>query len=650
MHTAAALKPGCGLLALGPRRAAPAPRRALAVSAKGGKAPSDAPAPTPAAPPTDIPAYFQPAPVAPQQQGQAYQAVPAPQYAPPPAPEGSFWSRIPPLVYIGVGVVLAGVLGKVLEVVKGGPQRMQQMAMEQMMKQMMKQMGAPPAQKMLYPYLPEPMRNPETFEWMLSNPEYRTQLEGMLQQQVASSGSPAMAEMMQGMDMSPEKMQAQFDALGMTPDQFIGKVMADPDLAGMMTNPKIMAAIAECTKNPMAIFNYQNDPEVLRVFEKMSQLFPQAAGAGALPTMPPGMATVLLMHDRGCGPQQHRGPKNLADLVGAVGRAPTVPEMEQDDETALGAAPPRRESFAKSRASPLGAAAGVLLTMVGATVAALGLPALDSSTAAAATAAWLAILSVASGTNPGAMLLLCFQLPPVAMAASACCTAAALASMNARVCASDFLQHPESAWRLEAYYRWLEPLIAPIEPLLLATGLHREHSERHCHCVLAAHQFWLVAVMPTLLVAVLQVRSYRRWRTEQRQLTRQWRRQQAQAWNFPLSEPSSSCSSDASSGDDGSSSDGSSDGGGGRGRGGMVVPVPLSLVPLSSQLPPAYRRKLAVSRRLPPRWSAQTHRPDDWQWALAERMLRRLRPTYAVAAVVLLAVAVGGAWHQQAFP
>lgn len=30
-------------------------------------------------------------------------------------------------------------------------------------------------------------------------------------------------------------------------------------------------------------------PQVLRVFEKMSQLFPQAAGAGALPTMPPGM-------------------------------------------------------------------------------------------------------------------------------------------------------------------------------------------------------------------------------------------------------------------------------------------------------------------------------------------------------------------------
>lgn len=44
------------------------------------------------------------------------------------------------------GVVLAGVLGKVMELVKGGPQKMQEMAMQQMMKQMMKQMGAPPGE------------------------------------------------------------------------------------------------------------------------------------------------------------------------------------------------------------------------------------------------------------------------------------------------------------------------------------------------------------------------------------------------------------------------------------------------------------------------------------------------------------------------
>ena len=43
----------------------------------------------------------------------------------------------------------------------------------------------PKMQEMLYPYLPEGMRNPQTFEWMLSNPEYRAQLEGMLESQVA---------------------------------------------------------------------------------------------------------------------------------------------------------------------------------------------------------------------------------------------------------------------------------------------------------------------------------------------------------------------------------------------------------------------------------------------------------------------------------
>ncbi|EFN51559.1 hypothetical protein CHLNCDRAFT_59183 [Chlorella variabilis] len=484
MQTLAA---GCGLIGLprpvqrhgctaGVRR----PRLLLVAASGKGKAAPPPPPPEAVPPPLDaapqdIPSYFQPAPPPQLQQGQVYQAVP--QYGPPAVapPQASFWGGIPPLVYVGIGVVLATVLGKVMAVVKGGPQKMQEMAMEQMMKQMMKQMGgapgganpfgapganpfgapganpfgagspfgapgaspfgaagsgfpsmspafdttatpapaapaaaaasapaaasssteekageaaassstgsgdskpkkrsafvdvnaassskadAPPGssgaeagaaagaappppfggmpppgfgvpppgfsmppppgaeagaaagssqgagavagtmldmlknpemQKMLYPYLPEPMRNPDTFEWMLSNPEYRSQLEGMLQQQAAASGSPAVQEMMQGMDMSPEKMNAQFDQLGITPDQFLQKVMGDPDLAGMMTNPKVMAAIAECTKNPMAIFQYQNDEQVMRVFEKMSQLFPQAAGGvPGMPAMPPG--------------------------------------------------------------------------------------------------------------------------------------------------------------------------------------------------------------------------------------------------------------------------------------------------------------------------------------------------------------------------
>ena len=48
-------------------------------------------------------------------------------------------------------------------------------------------------QKMLYPYLPEGMRNPQTFEWMMSNPEYRSQLEKMLEKQV--SVSPRVVEL-----------------------------------------------------------------------------------------------------------------------------------------------------------------------------------------------------------------------------------------------------------------------------------------------------------------------------------------------------------------------------------------------------------------------------------------------------------------------
>lgn len=41
----------------------------------------------------------------------------------------------------------------------------------------------PAMQELLYKHLPEPMRNPQTFEWMLSNPQYRKQLEDIMQQQ-----------------------------------------------------------------------------------------------------------------------------------------------------------------------------------------------------------------------------------------------------------------------------------------------------------------------------------------------------------------------------------------------------------------------------------------------------------------------------------
>lgn len=45
-------------------------------------------------------------------------------------------------------------------------------------------MKDPEMQELLYQYLPENMRNKETFEWMLKDPTYRSQLEAMLKQQV----------------------------------------------------------------------------------------------------------------------------------------------------------------------------------------------------------------------------------------------------------------------------------------------------------------------------------------------------------------------------------------------------------------------------------------------------------------------------------
>ena len=44
----------------------------------------------------------------------------------------------------------------------------------------------PAVQEMLYQHLPESMRNKETFEWMLNNPEYRKQLQDVLKKQVGS--------------------------------------------------------------------------------------------------------------------------------------------------------------------------------------------------------------------------------------------------------------------------------------------------------------------------------------------------------------------------------------------------------------------------------------------------------------------------------
>jgi hypothetical protein len=55
--------------------------------------------------------------------------------------------------------------------------------MTAMMEQMLRD---PNMQKMLYPYLPEAMRNPESIEWMLNNPEVRKQMESVFANSVSA--------------------------------------------------------------------------------------------------------------------------------------------------------------------------------------------------------------------------------------------------------------------------------------------------------------------------------------------------------------------------------------------------------------------------------------------------------------------------------
>ncbi|GBF99663.1 hypothetical protein Rsub_12482 [Raphidocelis subcapitata] len=141
--------------------------------------------------------------------------------------------------------------------------------MTAMMEQMLRD---PNMQKMLYPYLPEPMRNPQSIEWMLNTPEVRKQLE----QTLANSGmsmSPQMMQMMQQMDFSQDKVQQQFSELGLKPEDVISKVLENPELASGFSNPKVQAAIFDISQNPMNVMKYQEDPEIMKVLEKVTELF-----------------------------------------------------------------------------------------------------------------------------------------------------------------------------------------------------------------------------------------------------------------------------------------------------------------------------------------------------------------------------------------
>ncbi|KAK8541721.1 hypothetical protein V6N13_137688 [Hibiscus sabdariffa] len=143
-----------------------------------------------------------------------------------------------------------------------------------------KMMEDPTVQKMVYPYLPDEMRNPETFKWMLQNPQYRQQLQDMLNNMGGSSEwDNRMMDSLKNFDLNSPEVKQQFDQIGLTPEEVISKIMANPEVAMAFQNPRVQAAIMECSQNPLSIAKYQNDKEVMDVFNKISELFPGVNGS-----------------------------------------------------------------------------------------------------------------------------------------------------------------------------------------------------------------------------------------------------------------------------------------------------------------------------------------------------------------------------------
>ncbi|CAF2136264.1 unnamed protein product, partial [Brassica napus] len=136
-----------------------------------------------------------------------------------------------------------------------------------------KMMEDPTVQKMVYPHLPEEMRNPETFKWMLQNPQYRQQLQDMLNN-MSGSGEwdKRMTETLKNFDLNSPEVKQQFDQIGLTPEEVISKIMQNPDVAMAFQNPRVQAALMECSENPMNIMKYQNDKEVNLLLLKMKPL------------------------------------------------------------------------------------------------------------------------------------------------------------------------------------------------------------------------------------------------------------------------------------------------------------------------------------------------------------------------------------------
>ncbi|GJP69112.1 hypothetical protein CLOP_g25738 [Closterium sp. NIES-67] len=136
-----------------------------------------------------------------------------------------------------------------------------------------KMLEDPMVQKMIFPYLPEEMRDPATFKWMMQSPMYRQQLEGMLDNMGGTGFDDRVLDMMKSFDLNSPEVKDQFSQLGMSPEDVVSKIMSNPKLASAFQNPRLQAAILDVSANPLNWTKYQNDAEVMEIFNQIQELF-----------------------------------------------------------------------------------------------------------------------------------------------------------------------------------------------------------------------------------------------------------------------------------------------------------------------------------------------------------------------------------------
>ena len=64
----------------------------------------------------------------------------------------------------------------------------------------------------------------------------------------------------------------QLAQFGMTPEDVLQKIMADPELARAFTNPTVQQAIMEAQSDPTAISKYMDNPDIMMVCQRNSDI------------------------------------------------------------------------------------------------------------------------------------------------------------------------------------------------------------------------------------------------------------------------------------------------------------------------------------------------------------------------------------------